>query len=113
MNKATLESIGTILFYKHPPEYRKIPSNVRKKNLEKLLILFKKWHSKEDTRIVGSYTPVFGTDWSLMVVWEFPDLDTILEFRRELMDEQGQNAVFKFLIGKTWKSVKEFEKADS
>ena len=97
------------MFYKHPAEYRKLPEEIRNKNFEKFIALLKKWHSKKDVRLKGYYGPVFGTEYSLMVVWEFPDLDAVIEFRRELMDEQGQNSYFKFLIGESMKSVKEFE----
>lgn len=103
------EPIGVVMLMRHPAEFRELPKEELSKVDEEIRALMKRWHSKEGVRLLGFYGPVFGTEYSIMEFWEFPDLDAVIKFRREFMDLKGRYVFLKFLIGKSQITVKEFE----
>lgn len=93
--------IGVVMFMRHPSEFRSLSKEELSKVDEKIRGLMKKWHSKEGVRLLGFYGPIFGTEYSIMEFWEFPDLDSVIKFRRECIDLKGRYVFLKFLIGKS------------
>lgn len=107
MSKNGNEPIGVVMLMRHTPEFRNLSKEELSKSDEEIVGLMKKWHSKEGARLLGFYGPVFGTEYSIMEFWEFPDLDSVIKFRREFLDLKGRHVFLKFLIGKS--RLKELE----
>ena len=62
--------------------YRKLTEK-EKKVLDMKFEPFLKKYEKKGARFLSEYGPVVGTTWSRVQLWEFPDFDTFVEFRKE------------------------------
>ena len=99
MEQKSNKGLGVCILTWHPPEYRQITSDERDKiDLEKRK-LNNEWLKKIGVTRFGVYNPVWGTKYSTMEFWAFPDLDSIAEYRRQLSGIEGHITFFKFLVG--------------
>jgi len=91
--------LGACILTWHPPEYRTLSKEERSAIDSKTKALNEKWFAKEVVARLGVYNPVWGTEYSTMEFWEFPDLESIQMYRREISEIQGHVTFFKFLLG--------------
>ena len=99
MTKSNKKNLGVCILSHHPPEYRMLTKKQRSKIDEEKKILTKKWLKKDNVVRLGVYNPVWGTKFSTMEFWEFPDLESIANYRREISAIEGHVTFFKFLLG--------------
>jgi hypothetical protein len=93
------ETLGICILSWHPPEYRKLTKEERLTIDEKKKELNQTWFKKEDVKRLGVFNPVWGTKYSTMEFWEFPNLQSVAEYRHEISKIEGHVTFFEFLLG--------------
>jgi len=99
LNTKSKRELGVCILRRHPPEYRMLGKEERLKIDGEKKILNEKWIKKEGVARLGVYNPVWGTEYSTMEFWEFPDLESIAEYRQEISKIEGHVTFFTFLVG--------------
>jgi len=99
MSEKKKMNIGVCILTRHPPEYRTLKKEERLCIDEKKKALNKLWFEREAVVRLGVYTPVWGTEYSTMEFWEFPDINSLAEYRSAISKIEGHVTFFKFLLG--------------
>ena len=99
MNDEKKKNIGVCILTRHPPQYRTLKKEERQVIDEKKRELNKLWFEKKGVARLGVYNPVWGTEYSTMEFWEFPDINSLAEYRRAISKIEGHVTFFKFLMG--------------
>jgi hypothetical protein len=79
---------GCIWYVKSALSLRQKPHAFHKGLMDKVLEIIKKYE-KKGMKFFGSYGPVLGTNYSDMIVLEFPSYHLFHAFRREALDAYG------------------------
>ena len=91
--------IGVCILTRHPPQYRTLTKEERLTIDQKKKELNSFWFTKDGVVRLGVYNPVWGTEYSTMEFWEFPDVDSLAEYRRAISKIESHVTFFKFLLG--------------
>ena len=92
MAKKKSAPIGAIVFWRPRDIWYSLTEKQRADYRKRQTIIVEKW-TKNGVKWLGTYDCHFSSGWSMMAAMEYPDLDTLQDFVREL-NSIGRNRYF-------------------